>query len=173
MINFMVLGGPRSATTWVANWLTTDHTICLHDPLLEYTGAQLERMTFAGGRRLGISCTSSTLYPDWVNHQKCPKVVLVRNANEINVSLRGLGLVELIPAKHEARLAAIKRAMFINYEDVFMPGRARVISEHLGIPFDPLRHDVLRQMRVEPMWKHLNVGKSAAWQLIQRIKEAR
>lgn len=173
MIHFMLLGGPRSATTWAANWLTTDNTICLHDPLLEYETHQLERMAFRGGKRLGISCTGSTLFPEWVNTQKCPKVVLVRDVREINTSLRALGLVELIPSRHEARLAAIKNAMFVHYEDMFALTKAAIIAKHLGVPFDVDRYDVLRQMRIEPMWNHLNIGKGAAMTLVKRIQEAR
>lgn len=173
MIHFMVLGGPRSATTWAANWLTTDTTICLHDPLFEYEPAQLERMSFRGGKRFGISCTGSTLYPDWVNSLKCPKLVLYRDVNEINTSLRALGFVELIPSRNEARLAAIKNAMFIHYEDMFALSRAAIIAKYLGVPFDPDRYDVIRQMRVEPMYAHINVGKDAAMALVRKIQEAR
>lgn len=174
MISFMVLGGPRSATTWAANWLTTDRTLCLHDPLLEYPIERLQRITFAD-KRMGISCTSSMLYPDWVNAQKCPKVVLHRPVAEINRSLRELGLVELIPARHEARLDSVKGpdVMHVPYEYMFAPAGALVIAKHLGVPFDPLRHDVLRQMRVEPMWRRVNVGKEAAALLVKRIVEAR
>lgn len=172
MINFMVLGGPRSGTTWAANWLTTNETVCLHDPLLEYRIETLQRLTFPG-RRFGISCTSATLYPAWVNAQRCPKVVLVRDVSDINRSLRELGLVELIPARHEARLAAVKDAMFIDYELMFTVAGGRMISRHLGVPFDPIRHDILMQMNVQPAWKRLNVGRDAVKQLMERIKESR
>jgi hypothetical protein len=168
----MVLGGPRSATTWAANWLTTDKSVCLHDPLLEYRIEFLQRISFPG-RSFGISCTSACLYPDWVNKQKCPKVVLVRDVREINNSLRELGLVELIESKHEARLAAVKDALFAPYEWLFDTVGAYTIAKHLGVRWDPYRHDVLKQMRVEPMWRRLNVGKDAAKQLIKRITEAR
>lgn len=170
----MVLGGSRSATTWAANWLTTDETICLHDPLLEYPIEHLQRVTFPG-KRVGISCTSSMLYPDWVNAQKCPKVVLHRPVADINRSLRELGLVELIPAKHTARLDAIsgKNVMHVPYDYLFIPTGAKGVANHLGVPFDAARHDLLRQMRVEPMWRRLNVGREAVLQLIDRIKESR
>ncbi len=173
MISFMVLGGPRSATTWAANWLTTDTTICLHDPLLEYTTEQLMRMSFSDGRAFGISCTSSCLYPEWVNAQKCPKVILFRNVQDINRSLRQLGLVELIEDKHYGRLVAINDAMMVPYEQLFARTSARVIAKHLGVPFDAARHDVLRQMRIEPMWNRLNVGREAAEALVKRIVESR
>jgi hypothetical protein len=175
MINFMVLGGPRSATTWAANWLTTDTTICLHDPLLEYPIARLQNLTFPRGQSLGVACTSLCLYPDWVNEQHCPKVVLHRPIEEINRSLRELGLVELIAAKHEARLAAITGPGVLHcpYEHMFAPTGALVIAKHLRVPFDAARWHNLMQMRVEPMWRHLSVGREAVAQLIQRIKESR
>jgi len=168
----MVLGGPRSGTTWAANWLTTDTTMCLHDPLLEYKIEFLQRLRF-DGKKLGISCTSATLYPEWVNAQRCPKVVLVRDIHEINRSLEELGLVQLIPAKHEARLAAVKDALFIDYEKMFTHTGGQMICDHLGLPFSADRHDLLSQMRIEPMWARLNVGKEAAAALVKRIVEAR
>lgn len=173
MINFMVLGGPRSGTTWAANWLTTDTTMCLHDPLLEYRIEDLQRITFAGGHRFGISCTSSLLYPDWVNAQKCPKVILYRDVKEINRSLRELGLVGLVESRHMARLNNIRDAMIVPYEYLFTPLTAAGIAKHLRVPFDTVRHDVLMQMRVEPMFKRLNVGRQAVVDLIAKIKESR
>lgn len=173
MISFMVLGGPRSGTTWAANWLTTSETICLHDPLLEFTPDRLMRMTFADGQRLGISCTSSTLYPEWVNAQRCPKVVLYRPVADINRSLRALGLVELIESRHLARLAAVKDALFVPYEFLFSTTGARQIAAHVGVPFDVARHHYLCGMRIEPSWRHLPVEKEAVNALLQRIAEAR
>ena len=102
----MVLGGPRSGTTWAANWLTTDTTFCLHDPLLEYTVRQLNNRHIPN-RRLGISCTASILFPEWVNAQKCPKIFLYRDIEEINQSLARLGLVELEKLKHLGRIDGV------------------------------------------------------------------
>src|ERR1700674_721811 len=151
MISFMVLGGPRSATTWAANWWRLDTTMAFDDPFLEYPLEQLHRLMIPD-QRLGISCTSTLLYPDWVNAQKCPKVILFREPTDINRSLRELGLVELIPMRHFARIVAINDAMVIPYEKLFEPKTALIIARHLGVPFDAGRHNLLRQMRVEPLW---------------------
>jgi hypothetical protein len=59
MLDFIVLGLPRSATTWLANWLTTDRSLCLHDPFAKTLPEQWD----AGGKRLGISCTGAYLMP--------------------------------------------------------------------------------------------------------------
>lgn len=173
MISFMVLGGPRSGTTWAANWLTTDTTLCLHDPLLEYPIERLQRLNPASGKRVGISCTSALLYPDWVNAQRCPKLVLFREVADINRSLRELGLVELIESRHLKRLNNIQGAMIVPYEYMFTHVGAAVIAKHLRVPFDAERHHNLLQMRVEPMFKRLSIGREAVTQLIERIKESR
>lgn len=172
MISFMVLGGPRSATTWAANWLTTDTTICLHDPLLEYTLAQLGQISFPG-KRLGIACTASLMYPQWVNASKAKKIILYRSVPELNASLRNLGLVELDEMRHLARIQAINGATLLPYEQLFQPKSAAVIADYLGVPFDPARHDLLRQMRIEPFWRHLTVGREAVTDLMKQINEAR
>ena len=44
VIEFMVLSAPRSASTWAANWLTTEKTLCLHDPVLEHYPEDLDRI---------------------------------------------------------------------------------------------------------------------------------
>lgn len=172
MISFMVLGGPRSATTWAANWLTTDTTHCFHDPLLEYRLDQLAQVTLPD-KKMGVSCTSLMLFPDWVNSRKCPKVILFRNVDEINTSLRRLGLVELGATQHFARIDAIKGAHLFVYDQLFSLKHAKIITEILGVPFDAYRHDLLRQMRVEPLWRHLNVERKAVEDLMARIIESR
>jgi hypothetical protein len=172
VISFMILSGPRSASTWAANWLTTDTTVCLHDPLLEYTLPRLEQLSFPG-KRLGISCTSAMLYPDWVNSHDCPKIILYRRMAEINASLNRLGLVQLGELQHMARIDAIKHKIVLPYEQLFTHKSAAAMAHFLGVPFDPVRHDLLMQMRVEPMFKHLHVGREAVTDLMKRINEAR
>lgn len=173
----MVMSGPRSASTWCANWLTTDTSLCLHDPLLQYTSEYLARMNLAP-KRLGISCTSALLYPDWVKTIQCPKVILYRDPAEINTSLRRLGLAELIVEGRKGHLSRIealmedKGTLLLPYEYMLYPKGAKRMAGHLGVPWDADRHDLLCQMRIEPMWKRLHVSKEAAQELVQRIKES-
>src|SRR5262245_11295408 len=48
MMPFFVPGLPRSRTAWLANWLTTDTSLCLHD--VRYSKTLLQ-----GGRRVGFA----------------------------------------------------------------------------------------------------------------------
>lgn len=159
----MVLGGPRSATTWMANLLTTDHTWCIHDPFLEYTLDQVTQL-YIPEKRIGISCTAAILHPDWVNKQECRKVVLYRHPDEINASLRQLGMVELEPTKHQRRLDAIKAPLF-QWDTVFQQPVAQRICNYLGVPFDIYRFRELCKMNIQPQWQRLPVTKDALVEL--------
>ena len=174
MIKFMVLGGPRSATTWCANWLTTDTTMCLHDPLLEYTRRNLDLLTVPG-KQVGISCTSALLFPEWLEKHPAPKVVLYRPIEEINMSLEQLGLPVLDPAEHHKRIrtALAYGAHLYYYEDVFRSESAQEIWKHLlpHVPFDYHRHDLMAQFNVQPQFRRLPVSKDAVADLVQRSKE--
>jgi hypothetical protein len=174
MIKFMVLGGPRSATTWVANWLTTEKTFCMHDPLLEYTKRNLDILTVPG-KEIGISCTSTLLFPEWFLKHPARKLILYREPDEVNVSLEALGLPPLDIKAHNARIAgAIKAGIPMwHWEAVWDTGCAREIWKQLlpHIPFDEYRYDLLRQFNVQPQWRRLPVGKDAVADLVARYKE--
>ena len=162
-LSFMVLGGPRSATTWMANLLTTDSTLCFHDPFLEYTLDQVTQM-YIPEKRIGISCTAAILHPEWVNSQRCPKVILYRDPDEINASLRQLGMIELEVKKHNIRLQGIKAAMY-RWEDVFKHHVARDICARFDVPFDTYRFRELTKMNIQPQWNRLPVAKEALMEL--------
>ena len=89
MIDFMLLASPRSGTTWAANLLTTDTTLCLHDPLFTHHYSELDGIE--SNKRLGVSCTGLCLFPEYVNSHQARKVVLHRDLREINRSLDAIG----------------------------------------------------------------------------------
>lgn len=167
----MVLGGPRSATTWTANWLTTDNTFCLHDPLLEYRLRQLDVMTIPG-KEIGIACTSTILFPEGFLKHPARKIILYREPEEVNRSLEALGLPKLDVPAHNGRIhGAVKAGIELwHWDAVFDKYAAREIWKHLlpHIPFDEYRHDLLTQFNVQPHWRRLPVGKEAVQDLIDR-----
>ena len=174
MISFMVLGGPRSATTWAANWLTTDGTMCLHDPLLEYTRHSLDAMTIPD-KEIGISCTSTLLFPEWFLKHPARKILLYREPEEINRGLEALGLPVLDVPAHNARMvvASNVKISIWGWRSLFERETAREIWKQLlpHRPFDDYRHDLLVSMNVQPHWRRLPVGKEAVADLIQRTRE--
>lgn len=172
MISFMVLGGPRSGTTWLANLLTTDTTLCLHDPLLEHTSAVLDNMHIPG-MRIGISDTSALLFPDWLSQHRAKRVVLWRDPAEFNQSLRALGLVEIDGPAHARRIGAVPKGVPVfPWTGIFEWRTARSICKHLDVPFNRWRFEELKKMNVQPQFSRLPVGKEAAQELVRRFIEA-
>lgn len=169
MVRFMVLSAPRSASTWVANWLTTERTLCLHDPVLEHDPDHLDSIPTA--RRLGVACTGLALLPDFVNAHPARKVVVHRDRAEVDRSLIAIGLSALGPRWTHA-LEDIQ-GMHVHYGDLFDPKRAKQIYEYLTeAPFDLERHTQLRQMHIEPHFKKLKIVPARARDFRRRIEAA-
>lgn len=171
-ISFMVLGGPRSGTTWMANLLTTDSTICLHDPLLEHKAHQIDQMQIPG-KRIGIADTSAMLWPEWVWPHPAKKVVLWRDPAEMNVALRALGLREIEPAKYTQWIKAAPSGVeVVPWESIFCAPIAAKICRKLDVPFDRWRFEELKKMNVQPQFTRVPVGREAALELVERFVKA-
>lgn len=91
MIDFMVIAAPRSGTTWVSNLLTTDTSLCLHDPLYLHDFEDLDQLPHTTNL-LGIACTGSMIYADKLNSHSARKLILHREQSEIEASLAQLGM---------------------------------------------------------------------------------
>lgn len=164
MIRFMVIAAPRSATTWASNWLTTDTTLCLHDPLFTHHYTELDELK--SDRMLGISCTGIAMFPDWVNAHPARKVVLHRERSEINKSLQAIGLPPL-GKEWEARLENIQ-GMHCDWRDVF--DRPQRIYEYLlRRSMDWGRHTLLSEINVQPQYSRLHQNKAVGKRLIAEL----
>lgn len=170
MIDFMVLGMPRSSTTWAANWLTTDRTACMHDPLLALTLEEVESLPV--DRRFGIADTSLALLPKIVNAHPARKVILHRDRREVDESLIQIGLGAL----GRAWDGALERlqGLHVPYQDLFDPFRAQLIWEFLSptLPFDRPRHALLTQMHVEPQFDGLHLAVDRARAFREQVRAA-
>jgi hypothetical protein len=145
MIKFMVIGLPRSATTWAANWLSTDTTFCLHDPLNWYLLDEVDNLEYPG-KEIGISCTGSYLYTDWLNNHPAPKVIVHRDVQEIKESLR----------RNKIRLSVFKPSLIhkieglhVDYKELFT--KPEKIWSYLlpNKPLDIQRHSFLKTCNVQ------------------------
>lgn len=159
MLDFMVIGLPRSGTTWAANWLTTDTVYCAHDPLYHYhydewnTRVALEAYR-NGYVHAGVSCTGIWRWPAWVNAQPCAKLILERDFGEVQDSLTTLDLPRLDDSAVE-QLNSIS-GFRLPYECLFDPRCARLVWEHLtGGEFNEMRHKALCEYMVQPKFEAL------------------
>jgi hypothetical protein len=140
MIEFMLLAAPRSGTAWAANWLTTDASLCLHEPLYQQTHAQLDART--GTRQLGIACTASALLN--VNRHPARKVILHRDAEEVRTSMEALG----IPGDYDFSALDNVEGKHYHWSALF-EDPAPIYEYLLEYPFDPERHQLLKGMNIQ------------------------
>lgn len=170
MISFMVISGERSGSTWAANWLTTDTTICFHDPLLRWSFSDLDGIFPLMGRKKGVSCTALQLAPDWVNKHPARKVIVHRPDEEIAASWDNIGVVPIMARRTNERLSEI-HGLHVKYKDLFDPGHARHIAEYLDVPFDHHRHAELVQMNIQPQFASLCVTERGVKGLVESIRK--
>lgn len=144
-LDFIVLGLPRSGTTWLANWLTTERSLCLHEPFSYGMPAAWPM----DERRRGISCTASYLMRDWLDHYHCPTAIIERDPAACDASLDAMGLPGTAPVYRAFARAEGRRFAF---ESLWHEDGARALWDFLlpGVPFDALRYRVLQDMQVQP-----------------------
>jgi hypothetical protein len=162
MIAFMLIAGPRSGTTWAANWLTTDTTLCLHDPLYQHHYTELDN--YRSGKTVGVACTGLYNFPEWVNAHPAPKVVLRRPQREITASLRDIGL----PSIDVSGLNRIK-GLHVSWGDLFDNPKA-IYETLLGKPFDAERHALLRGIHMQPEFETVTINKAVTRRLIDEVR---
>ena len=159
----MVLAAPRSGTTWASNWLTTDTTLCLHDPLWTHHYSDLDKIK--SHKMLGVACTGLYLFPDFVNKHPARKIILHRDENEINESLKAIGLPEL--KNTEEQLDKIN-GVHLDWKKIFTD--PKTIYEFLtGLEFDKERHELLKEIEMQPNFDGLKVGKEVTAGLMKEL----
>jgi len=148
MIDFMVVALPRSGTAWLANWFTTERSICWHEPLWERPLTDLDAIPHDG--LLGISDTQLMfIHPDELNAHPAKKLIVHRELRDVNLSLTKAGLPAVMADEHRWRLDEIG-GFHITYKDLWNVEKFRPASEWLtGLPFDAARYAVVKGLNVQ------------------------
>jgi len=163
MVEFMLLAAPRSGTTWASNWLTTDQTLCLHDPLWTHHYSDLDRIETK--KVLGVACTGLFMFPDFVNSHPARKVILHRDEQEINESLERIGLTGISNANEDLYKIG---GLHVDWKEIFT--KPKMIYEFLtGLEFDPERHEVLKAIEMQPNFAGLKVGHDVTAKLLDEL----
>ena len=149
----MVIGLPRSGTTWAANWLTIEGHTCVHDPLY------FQHYNDWAASYEAVSCTGIYDWPEFVMRQTCPVVVLRRPIAQVRASLAEFDTErhgDWLPDDAEERLAAIQgpNIVHVKWSDMFKQPMAAQLWRFLNMPtqFDATRHNQLARMRIQPRY---------------------
>lgn len=169
MLDFMIIGLPRSGTTWAANLLTTETTHCFHDPLYHTHYTEFDGLK-KPGKETGISCTGVWQFTDWLNDHPAKKLILHRDFADVNASLDAIGM----PPCDESgpyKLGKIT-GLHVQHFHLFDPCTVAVIYEYLtGQQIDLERHAELVQIEMQPKFSGLKVGKDVTRRLMAEVMD--
>ena len=172
MLDFMVLAAPRSGTAWVSNWLTTDRSLCLHDPLFKWHYKDWDRLPFQR-EKLGVACTGiAVLNPNWARSYPCRKLVIHRPIGEINASLGKLGLPAL-GIEWDLALDAID-GYHVQWDLLTSPSKqAELVWDWLlGLPYDADRHLALAELNIQRDLNRISINRAAFDKSIGELQAA-
>jgi hypothetical protein len=107
-------------------------------------------------KRIGISCTGAFMFPEWLERQNCPTILIDRDVCDINDSLHAIGMGGISGEMLDKFRAA--RGRRYRYKDLWDQKKATEMWSFLlpDIPFDPERYRYLCEMQVQPdlrKWK--------------------
>lgn len=153
MFAFAVFALPRSGSTWLSNWLTTDQSICWHDPAEWALPEEVEAWGNATDKQAGICCTGMWLLAPW--RPSVPTLKLTRPRGLVNASMAAKGLPEL-PDEAFDLFDALPYPS-VSLVDLLNPVRAHDVQHFLlpDVPFDLGRHQELSRMNIQPSEREL------------------
>lgn len=150
----MVIGLPRSGTAWASNWLTTEHSLCHHDPEIRFSMDALDAME--SPRTMGIASTSAWLSVGWVNAHPAKKVILHRDPEQIADSIERMGFSPMT-------FPSLEGIHGLHLHWTALWENPRVIWDHLmASPFDAERHALLKELNVQVDFDRVTVDKAIA-----------
>lgn len=158
---FLVTGLPRSRTAWLANALTTDHSFCRHEALLDGVTALVPWLS--GASRRGDSDSGLPLVWPMVRNAfpEAPLVIVKRDPMQVRASaVKFLGdrfdvskLLDVISSMESAlkEIEVTELHLSVRFEDVGNVETGAKIWKYVlpDLPFDPVRWTFLNTLNVQ------------------------
>lgn len=139
----MIIAAPRSGTAWAANWLTTDTTLCIHEPSTRWPYQEWDRIS--SDKALGIACTASAVsHPTFIRAHPARKVILHRDLTEIRRSMERLK----IAGNFDPRCLDDIEGLHCHWRELFTDPEP-IYTHLLQKPFDAVRHRELTAFNVQ------------------------
>lgn len=147
MVDFIVTGLPRSGTTWLSVFLTTDDCICLHDPTAEYS---LDILKDWEG---GICDTGIWYYDTWCKEHTDKIILIDRKEEDVIVAMKAfsLSLPEEVYREFQEKKHSFKNVIY--FENLFTEEAAEDIWTYIypDKPFNKNRWLHLKEIYMSPL----------------------
>jgi hypothetical protein len=156
MIKFMILGLPRSGTSWATVWLEMEGHNVIHDPTNNHHYNELDDLAVDG-----IIDTGLYIFPEWLNDHPAKKVILHRERKEVITSMTRIR--KSVYMFRPDRLDRIE-GLHVPWTDLF-ENPAPIYNHLFDTPFDEMRHARLREFRIEPCHERVIVDRHKVRQM--------
>lgn len=168
MIDFMIIAAPRSGTAWAANWLTTEVSFCLHEPLFEKHYSEIEDLRGDDGREFGVACTGLTNFPDYLKSHPAKKVILHRREDQVQDAVAAIGF----PPLPTAYFTKLKEIEGLHVPWTYLFHHPEIIHTYLFGKrlFDARRHALLAQLNVQRDFESIKPNQAATRRLLEEMK---
>lgn len=150
--DFLILSLPRSRSAWLANFMTTDTTLCLHDP----TGMLVsgETLPDVSAKIYGWADTALGMTPDIVRSLEARTLIIERDPEDVIAAVEQMGLpipIDRVRGAVMSQVQSLKeiRGLRVRFEEI--DNRLGGIWSFLtlGQPFDGDRANLLKQFDVQ------------------------
>lgn len=174
MLDFIITGLPRSATTWASVWMTGDGAHCAHDPLCHTHYEDWPTALVQPGVLNGASDTCIWRWSDWLNAQAAAGtriLILERDFEDCNASLAQIGLPAELTGEDEFNLGAIT-GLHMPFDQLFEEEAAAEAWEFLTrgqLPFNRRRWATLKDVEMQPNFVGLSVGPEVTRKLYREL----
>lgn len=166
-LDFMILGYPRSGTTWAANLFTTEAVHCHHDPLYAVHPSDWDKALPVQDKITGVSCTGIWHWPEFVNAHPAKKLCIHRGYSGIAAWFNKQGLPA--PRISGKELWQIE-GKHISFEDLFnIEIMKKVWLDLIGFPLDEHRYRSLITMNIQPEQSKVTYDPALFQRLIKEL----
>lgn len=175
MLDFMIVGLPRSGTTWAANLFTTDFVLCHHDPLYHTHYSEWDEK-FEAPVPVGVSCTGIWRWREWLNAHPARKLILERDIQSIYTSMTEIGMnVSMDELEDNEQALRQVIGLHVPHSDLFDPEKCCALWDYLmdgRAPFNWARHKLLVDIEMQPKFSGLSIGKEVTKRLMTELYSA-
>lgn len=172
MIDFMIIGAPRSGTAWAANWLTNGADMCWHDPLFTIPLEELDTRIVANpGGNVGIADTGIWRFPEYLANHKARKVILHRSIVKVNDSLERSGLPPISGPEVWSALYNLE-GVHCNWDVLFAQPDFiyfNLFRRHMS-DYEYRRHELLTKLNVQVDFEKVDPDPEVTRRLLERMR---
>jgi len=156
-MDFLIFTTPRSKSAWLANFLTYENMVCLHEPCTDILSLDEMDTLLIEGKKTGCVGSDLLVFADKLvdKYPEAKRILVYRDINEVAESLKRIGLdnPKAISALSDIvkHISSIPNVILINFEQLMDTDNCRELWQFINpsVTVNEKRLDMLMNMNVQ------------------------